>query len=139
MIRGPQNRETPLRQIADSHFELKSIDGLSNPYLALACLLAVGLAGIRSSLPLDMKPCVGDAAALSEEERMGLGVRERLPRSLGEALGVLEGEEGDGLRAALGEVGEEVVGTYVSVKRAEREMLGQMGEEERRDVLIGRY
>ncbi|KAG6013895.1 hypothetical protein E4U41_004983, partial [Claviceps citrina] len=42
---GTQNRETPLRKIRGSHWEVKCIDGLANPYLAMAALVSAGTGG----------------------------------------------------------------------------------------------
>jgi glutamine synthetase len=43
---GFQNRETPVRKIGSGHWEFKSVDGLANPYLAVASLVAGAYTGL---------------------------------------------------------------------------------------------
>ncbi len=131
---GTQNREAPLRKVEESHWELKCMDGLANPYLALAAILGSGLQGMLDKEPLTIKDCLKDPAHLTEQERDELGISERLPRSIGEALKCLR--EDAQLREILGG---EVVDTYLTVKTAEGEMLQQMDAERRRHWLIERY
>lgn len=57
---GVQNRETPVRKIGPGHWEVKSIDGLANPYLGVAAILAGGYLGIKSDMKLEMKNCTGE-------------------------------------------------------------------------------
>ncbi len=131
---GSQNREAPLRKIEESHWELKCMDGLANPYLALAAILGAGLQGVLDKEPLTMKDCQKDPATLTERERDELGISERLPRSIDEALECLR------LDTQLREIlGGAVVDTYMIVKKAEGEMLLQMEPAKRRNWLIERY
>ncbi|PHH68757.1 hypothetical protein CDD80_7274 [Ophiocordyceps camponoti-rufipedis] len=44
---GTQNRETALRKIKDSHWEVKCMDGLANPYLAISAILFAGWLGLE--------------------------------------------------------------------------------------------
>ena len=132
--RGTQNRETPLRRVEGSHFEIRCVDGLSNLYLVLAAVIGVGLQGILDKEPLVMKDCWKDPSKLTSEEREELGIREKFPKSINEALSCLEADEQ--LRHILSEV---VVNTYLTVKRAESEMLQKMEAEKRRNWLIERY
>lgn len=58
------NREAPVRACPSGdpkvyNFEIKSIDGTSNPYLALSAILAAGMIGVKSSTPLKIKACQG--------------------------------------------------------------------------------
>lgn len=131
---GTQNREAPLRKIERSHWEFKAADGLANMYLVLAALLGAGVQGIADAEELAWRDFPVDPAGLDEAGRAELGIRTRLPGGLEEALGALEADEG--VRAWLGEG---VVGTFLSVKRAEAEMLGGMEEGKRRNWLIERY
>lgn len=103
-------------------------------YLVLAALLGAGVQGIADAEELAWRDCPVDPAGLDEAGRAELGIRTRLPGGLEEALGALEADEG--VRAWLGEG---VVGTFLSVKRAEAEMLGGMEEGKRRNWLIERY
>ena len=131
---GTQNRETPLRRIEGSHFEIKCIDGLANPYLALAAIIGAGTQGVKSAQPLQMKDLQGDPSQKSEEHLRGLGIRDRFPDSIEAALQNLELSEE--LRRVLGEA---AVTTYCKVKRAEKELLDGMEEAQRRRWLIERY
>ena len=56
---GSQNRETPVRKIGPGHWEFRSIDGIANPYLAVAAILAGGYLGLEANSPLTVKECTG--------------------------------------------------------------------------------
>lgn len=62
---GTQNRETPIRKISPGHWEVKSVDGLANMYLAMAALVAAGLTGLRREMSLDVKDCLRKSLSLS--------------------------------------------------------------------------
>ena len=132
--RGTQNRETPLRRIEGSHFEIRCVDGLSNPYLVLAVIIGAGLQGVLDKEPLAMKDCPNDPAILTSQARKELGITEQFPKSIGEALSSLEADEQ--LHHILSK---SVVETYLTVKRAESEMLQEMEPTKRRSWLIERY
>lgn len=58
------NREAPVRACFSGsprnyNFEIKCVDGTSNPYLALSAILAAGMLGVKNSSPLTMKACQG--------------------------------------------------------------------------------
>jgi glutamine synthetase len=131
---GTQNRETPLRKIAGSHWELKCMDGLANPYLALAAVLGAGLKSVLDAEPLALEDCTVDPALMSAKARSGLGIKQMLPRDLQEAMLCLDCDSG--LRNILGTA---LVDAYLLVKRAETAMLTDMAEEERRQFLLERY
>lgn len=131
---GTQNRETPLRKIEDSHWEVKCFDGLANPYLALSALLAGGMIGIKNEIPLTWGDCEVDPASLTENDRRELNVEEMLPLSLDEALAALGEDE-----ELIGLLGEELVERYVAVKEAETKFLADLTEEQRREWIIARY
>ncbi len=117
---GLDNREaairicSPLRGDTASsvNLELKPSDSTANPYLALGAFIHAGLDGIRRRLDPG-EPVNVDPATLSEAERAAVGAR-RLPRSLGEALDALAGDEL--LMAALGPLRS---AAYLAVKRGE--------------------
>lgn len=81
---GIENREAALRLIptdadaAPAHLELKVADHAANPYLLLAAVQAVTLAGLKEPQPLP-PPVSGDPAQLP------VGSAVRLPGSLAEA------------------------------------------------------
>ncbi|KAJ5692325.1 hypothetical protein N7462_001748 [Penicillium macrosclerotiorum] len=131
---GFQNREAPVRKIGPGHWEIKSVDGVANPYLAMAALLAAGLVGLNCQLPLTMQECKVDASSLTPAERSDLGITTPLPKSLAESLGALDKDKP--LRSVLGDA---LVDNYLSVKRLESVRLQAMPAEERRLWLIERY
>lgn len=131
---GTQNRETPLRKIENSHFEIKCMDGLANPYLALGALLRTGLHGILTSQPLTLKDDPIDPAQQSREERQNLGIKDTFPASLAEALDYLRADT-----ELIEILGQPVVEHYLTVKKAEDEMLMNMEEMKRKDFMTGRY
>lgn len=132
---GTQNRECPLRRIDDKHWELRCIDGLANPYFAVASLLAAGLVGLRDEADLGKwKDCQVDLARVNDDERRKLGVEEMLPSDLGKSLQALGTDEA--LRKVLGDV---VVDDYVVMKEKETALLEAMEEGKRRDWIIERY
>ncbi|KAG5971931.1 hypothetical protein E4U55_001004 [Claviceps digitariae] len=131
---GTQNRETPLRKIADSHWEIKCIDGLANPYLAMAALLAAGVNGVANQEKLVWGDCTKDPASLSWEERLNLGINSNLPASIEEALGCLDKDEH---MSAL--MGHDLVQRYVELKKVETKLLRGMDGEARKKWIIDRY
>ncbi|AEO57009.1 glutamine synthetase-like protein [Thermothelomyces thermophilus ATCC 42464] len=131
---GTQNRETALRKIAASHWELKWMDGLANPYLAVAAVLFAGVRGVADREPLVWGDCEIDPSKLTADDRKELGVTQMVPANLGEALRALKED-----RELVEFMGAELVDRYVAVKSLELEILGKMGDEERRQWLMGRY
>jgi glutamine synthetase len=105
---GVENREAALRFITGvlgerdraANMELKPIDGASNPYLALGCLIALGLDGVArgSSLP---PPTTEDPSSITRAEARKRSLR-RLPKTLEQAVGQLQ--RSAILRKAMGEV-----------------------------------
>jgi glutamine synthetase len=103
---GIENREAALRLIptaadgAAAHLELKVVDLAANPYLLLAAVQAVALAGLEQARPLP-PPVSGDPAQLPA------GAALRLPASLAEASAafaasaLLRQAFGDALHASL--------------------------------------
>lgn len=65
---------------------------------------------------------------------MDLGISNKLPNTIEDSLGAIEGDTA--LRDALGD---EVVRHYVAMKEAEQEMLNEMSESKRRVWLMERY
>jgi glutamine synthetase len=133
---GTQNRETPLRRVNPGRWEVRCLDGFANMYFALSAIITAGSLGLKrneevASLQKDVQ-C--NPALLDEDERVAYGVTERLPKSLSEAVNALEAD-GE-LKEALADG---LVRDYLLMKRSEQEMLGRMGEAERRVWLMERY
>ncbi|KAL2867043.1 extracellular developmental signal biosynthesis protein FluG [Aspergillus lucknowensis] len=131
---GTQNREAPIRKISPGHWEIKSLDGLANMYLAMSAFLAAGYAGVKENRPLTIKDCRHDAATLDEAERSALGITTKLPTTLPQSLDALASNET--LQELLGS---NLVKNYITVKRAESKKLNAMDEKTRRKWLIERY
>ncbi|KAJ5594339.1 uncharacterized protein N7459_000547 [Penicillium hispanicum] len=131
---GFQNREAPVRKIDQGHWEFKSLDGLANPYLAVAALLGGGCLGLEADAPLTVKECTVDASTLTATQRSDLGITAPLPKTLAESLDALEKDEP--LHAMLGP---NLVRNYITVKRAESARLMAMSEQKRRLWLLERY
>ncbi|KAI1490255.1 hypothetical protein F5X96DRAFT_559058 [Biscogniauxia mediterranea] len=131
---GTQNREVPLRKVEGAHWEVKTLDGLANPYFAVAALLAAGADGVRRGAPLAWGDCAEDPALLSEARRAELNIRQMLPANLEEALRALA--EDDEL---VGLLGPEFVRRYIDVKNAELALLNPMSAEKRWQWILERY
>ncbi|KAI5462607.1 hypothetical protein BGZ63DRAFT_354656 [Mariannaea sp. PMI_226] len=131
---GTQNRETPLRKIEGSHWELKCMDGMANPYLAMSAVLLAGTEGVVRGEELVWEDCIKDPATLSPEERVQLNVQTKFPGSISEALKALEED-----RALAALLGQELVDRYLAVKGAETSLLEGMEEDVRRRWVMERY
>jgi glutamine synthetase len=131
---GTQNRETPLRKVKDSHWELKCMDGMANPYLAIAAVLSAGVYGIRHGLRLGQKDCPRDPALLSPSQKTSFGIANMLPANLSEALSDLRTDTV--LRDVMGP---ELVERYIAVKGVEIKNYESMGVEERRQWVLSHY
>jgi glutamine synthetase len=117
---GIENREAALRYVPSSsllgddhaNVELKPSDASSNPYLALAVLIAAGLAGIEDRLTLP-DPIQEDPGSWSDNERDAAGIV-RLPQDAGEAEAALVANPR--VREVLGEP---LLGAFLAVRRAD--------------------
>eukprot|EP00397_Hematodinium_sp_SG-2012_P046951 GEMP01053216.1.p1 GENE.GEMP01053216.1~~GEMP01053216.1.p1 ORF type:complete len:237 (+),score=56.90 GEMP01053216.1:536-1246(+) len=107
---GVENKEAPIRVCTASssgiplHFELKAVDAMCNPYLALAAIIASGLDGIDKGAHLP--PPVQTLERLEESER--------LPASLEAAIEQLEKDT-----MLLETMGPRLAQVYIAVKRSE--------------------
>ncbi|MFJ3230677.1 glutamine synthetase [Streptomyces sp. NPDC086787] len=105
---GRETREAAVRVVtgmagnreASANLEVKPVDLAANPYLALGCVIAAGLDGLESAMPLP-EEITGDPARFAAEEAAARGVHP-LPTSLLEAVEWFRADEV--LRAALGPV-----------------------------------
>lgn len=93
MVRIPATRGITTRT------EIRSVDTSTNPYLAMAVILASGLDGIERKLPL-IAPINENLFDKTDSERKALGVR-NLPDNLKEAIDLLK--EDPLVKAALGQ------------------------------------
>jgi glutamine synthetase len=98
--------------MASANIEIKCVDSTANPYLALACVIASGLDGVRKKL-VPPEPVSCDPADLDDEERQRAGIS-RLPDSLHKALVELETDV-----YLMKTLGEALANAYVIVKSSE--------------------
>lgn len=103
--------------------EYRAADGAANPHLALAAVLAAGMAGLGEQLPapavLDRDPSELDAA---EASRFGV---DGLPRSLQEALAELERDA-----VLTGALPPLLLAAHLSVKRGELQAIEGLDEQQ---------
>lgn len=131
---GTQNREVPLRKSGQLRWELRCLDGFGNMYLALHAVLSAGLLGVEEGMPLKMTDCTRNPSKLSVGEREELGISQRLPATIHEAVSAAS--EDDALAQVMSRG---MLKHYLAMKREEQEMLNSMGDAERRTWLIERY
>jgi glutamine synthetase len=116
----------------ESHtrLELRCPDPSSNPYLAVAVMLAAGLDGIRQRMPLP------DALeeTLLRQDRTRMRQVEMLPTSLEEALDAME--QSDVILSALGPY---ISDRYIAAKRQELEDYNRQVTRWELDRYISRY
>ena len=135
---GMDNREAAVRVLSSpdqqgpTHFEVKTVDAASNPYLAMGAILAAGLAGVSEGLPLPPGLNI-DPGLLSPSERDQAGVR-RLPATMGEALGHLRSDS-----VLQGALGEPLARAYMAVKQTEWAALKDLELEQELELLLERY
>ncbi|MGT2910166.1 type I glutamate--ammonia ligase [Streptococcus cameli] len=106
LIRVPASRGMGTR------LELRSVDPMANPYLAMAVLLESGLDGIVNKIDAPL-PVETNIYAMSSEERREAGIID-LPSTLHNALKALKKDEV--VRAALGD---HIYTNFVEAKRIE--------------------
>jgi glutamine synthetase len=82
-----------------TRIEFRSPDPACNPYLAFACMLSAGLAGIENEYELAPEAS-NNIYAMSEDERRAAGI-ESLPEDLFEAIAAAE--KSDLVRETLGD------------------------------------
>jgi glutamine synthetase len=117
---GVENREAPLRYVPGSELlgadhanvELKVSDASANPYLALAAVIAAGVAGLRDGADPG-EPIQADPGGWSEQDRAARGVT-RLPTTPAEQEGALITSKR--LTAVLGE---QLLGAFLAVRRSD--------------------
>jgi glutamine synthetase len=119
---GVENREATLRYVPGgellgpgaANVELKACDASANPYLALAAVIAAGLAGIADGLVLP-DPINEDPGGWTEAQRASAGVVE-LPTSLEEQEAALTAPS-----PVAGALGPERIGAFLAARRSDAE------------------
>lgn len=131
---GWENKELPLRRITTNRFEVKLLDGLANPYLALCGMLAAGIDGFRRKLPLTGGDCRTAPGLLPALIREAMGITTALPKSLTDSLDALETDS-----PVQELVGSEIVSGYLGLKRGEVRHFKSLSDEETKNYLISKY
>ena len=128
-----ENRLCSVRKIRNAYWEFRFIDAVANNYLTLAAILGVGMAAQQKCQPLTMKPLGGlmSDALNDAEKRKELGIVDRCPLSLKEALDALKKDEA--VKAALGD---HVWDSYIKYKEKEEQMLAGLTLPERRKLIM---
>jgi len=124
---GRNNRSALVRvpaykpnKASSARVEVRSVDAATNPYLALALILAAGLSGIEHEWELP-EEASDDVWSLSARERRALGI-DPLPKHLGQAIALMEDSE-----LVAETLGEHVFDYFLRNKKAEyEEYLGQV-------------
>ena len=134
---GFNNREAAIRVIkgddgAVEHFEFKTMDASSNPYLALGAVIAAGLDGVCNEMNL-AEPVGKDPAALSSVERDKLKIHS-LPCNMKESMDNLKEN-----KVLLKAMGPELSKSYLAVKKAEYEALCKLPAGKEVDLLLEKY
>eukprot|EP01123_Difflugia_compressa_P001893 TRINITY_DN123_c10_g1_i1.p1 TRINITY_DN123_c10_g1~~TRINITY_DN123_c10_g1_i1.p1 ORF type:complete len:451 (+),score=81.06 TRINITY_DN123_c10_g1_i1:173-1525(+) len=133
---GWNNKEAAIRipggtQIP-SHFELKTVDATSNPYLTIGSIIVCGLDGLKNKRTLP-KPVSLDPGSLTPEEREKLSIVQ-LPASL---LSVLEHLKTN--TALINALGPKLSKAYIAVKTYEAQTLSKLTLEEEVQLLLTTY
>jgi len=127
---GYDNRECAVRvaspfkgrEMESINLELKTCDGSTNPYLALAGVILAGLDGVARGLEAPA-PAAHDPVLLNDEEKLACNIR-FLPKSQLEALDALENDVV--LTEGLGEL---MTRAYLATRRAENAKASDLGDE----------
>ena len=80
---GRENKDVPIRLCGSGrnfNIEVKTLDGIANPYLALAAILGAGLTALESDKPLEMRNCLVTVSDLPDHEREAMGITTRMPK-----------------------------------------------------------
>lgn len=131
---GIDNKEAAIRVIREDdggvkHFELKTIDASSNPYLAWGAVIAAGLDGIKQEMELP-EPIQMDPADISDKKNK---IKPLTP-ALEEALAELEED-----KIILEAMGEKLLKAYIAVKKTELDVLEDFSLEEEVELLLEKY
>ncbi|EIW80776.1 glutamine synthetase guanido kinase [Coniophora puteana RWD-64-598 SS2] len=133
---GVDNRDCPIRLCnarlpRSRNFEVRCVDGLANPYLSLAAIIAAGVLGVKHRKESGMLDCSGDKTPgdMSEAERQERGITRRMALTREEARDSLMNDESmkevmgkDGVEAflAVNEVAEGVFSRGTERDQAKR-------------------
>ena len=131
---GTDNRDLPVREVSDLHWEIRMMDGTANPYLFAACVLLAALDGLESKTELMWKDLKVFPHLLDEKRRIEHGINKHMPVTFKEALAGLRNDA-----ALKTQIGEELLKWYIHVKDKDAEEFGKMTDEQRRLVFLGYF
>ncbi|WDI42188.1 glutamine synthetase family protein [Bremerella sp. P1] len=135
---GLDNREAAVRVPSSptgdgsTHFELKTVDATSNPYLAAGCVVAAGLDGIRRKLK-PAPPVQVDPGSLSDAERAERNI-DALPANLGDAIKQLAAN-----KVLTDALGPGLAKSFLAVRQAEWDAMKDFQLEDEVSLLLERY
>jgi glutamine synthetase len=133
---GIDNREAAIRVISHipgvQHFELKTVDASSNPYIALGAVIAAGCDGIDQALELK-EPIQEDPGNMSLDD-LKRTETELLPQSLEKSIVCLEKDD-----LLINALGPQLSKAYIAVKKAEMEFFKDLSMEEEIAILLEKY
>lgn len=116
------------------NFEIKSVDGTANPYLAVSAIIVAGLDGIRKNLQLTLKELTVAPSELETKERLEL---KKIPSSIEDALSILE--EPTEYELYCKGMGKTLVDIFVAVRKGETEFIRKMSKEDQLKFVIRTY
>lgn len=134
---GFDNREASIRVVTEidgkiKHFEFKTSDATSNPYLSIGSVICTGMHGIQEKLKLP-EPVQQDPAMLEEDERLKRNIKD-LPSSLDQSLNSLSNDE-----VILNSLGDGLSKAYIAVKKEEYKHLKELCLGKEVNLLLDKY
>ncbi|MDK2950497.1 MAG: glutamine synthetase [Kosmotogales bacterium] len=134
---GYNNREAAVRVPGDAdnniqNFEIKTVDGTSNPYIALALIIISGIEGIVEKKELK-EPMQRNPSLYSEEELNERRIK-RLPEKLIDSLNKFSE---DNLFKSF--MGEKFFNSYLKIKLFENKEAENFSIEEERKIMLERF
>ncbi len=134
---GLDNREASLRVVREpdgkiKHFEFKTSDATSNPYLSLGSIIRAGIDGLDKKLALP-DPVQSDPAKMGENEMKAKNITE-LPSNPNDAIEFLQIDD-----VIINSMGEELSNEYIAVKMEEYKILKDMTVDEEIELLLDKY
>ncbi|KEY74948.1 hypothetical protein S7711_01297 [Stachybotrys chartarum IBT 7711] len=133
---GTENRTVPIRRKGNNFWEIRFVDASSNVYLLLAAVVATGVISLRGETSLRLRDCNVDPARINEEERLVLGISEKVPSCVEDSFEALR------LNTVLAsEMSTRLVSCYLSLMESYNKKLkdqGDLGSQERYSWLAAR-
>jgi glutamine synthetase len=128
---GLRNKTATINKVHNGHWELRSIDGTTNPYLTMLAILSAGMQGLEKKTDLVIKNLnkIMLVGFDSQEAADEFAVKEKMPTSLKESISSLKGN-----KCLTDALGPEILGRYIRIKTKEEEIFSKMIGSERREI-----